>query len=317
MSGYLYRMLQQKLPGVLRKRLRPLPFEDGSLIPTIADLDIGAKEIIRDRITEVGEANIMGGDSGDIPLVEVTAAEDTYRAVMVAAAFSYSFTEEMAADTAQRNGVQYNLRTTKQETAARVIAEKLNYFAAYGDTGLNVRGLVNNASVTLNNTSFNPFGSVTPDDLANFFLTEIQAIATSTNNVEFPTEALVSTDLYYKLIRTRMPDSAMNVLDYILGINRASGNPTTVQRITPLNELRSTNLEAAGVQAGSTNKDRIVLYPLNDSVLSRHNRPTAMVPAEYTYTKNMQRYFPMYACTSQTMIEYPAAFRYVDHVKAA
>lgn len=316
-GSYLYRSLQQALPGVLKKRYRKLMFEDGSVVPTMPDLQVGARELIRDRISEYGEAAILGADAGDIPVVEVSVDEDSYRVVMIVGSFSFSFSDEMAAQQATRNGVSYNVRTARMEAASRVIAEKVNAFAAFGDSKLSITGFVNNANVTLNNSSFDPYASTTTaDDLADFILEEMESIATSTNNVEFPTDLLVPVAFYYKLTRTRIPDTSMNVLQYIMNV-QGDRSVAAIQRIRALPELASATLEANGVQATSTNKDRFILYPLDDSVVSRHNKPTGMVPEDYVHRKGLIINYPMYQLTSQTMIEFPGALRYTDVTKAA
>lgn len=317
-GAYLHRALQQRLTQVLRRRLRNLHFEDGSLIPTVPDLEPGAREIVQDQVLEYGEAKLTAADADDVPLIEVSTSENTFRVVMAVAGFSISFQEERAMSLAAKNGRNYQIRDTKMSGARRVIAERINKVAAYGDTALNFTGMINDADVTLTNSSFDPFASTTTaQDLADFVLEELENVATDSNNVEFPTDLLTSTEFMFLLKRRQMPDSGIPVLDYIIDVQNERNNPSGIKRLRGLQELRSANLEASGVQSSGTNKDRFVLYPLDPEVLERHNEITQLMPEDYVQVKGTRKLYPMFGCTSQSILNFPGAFRYVDHAKKA
>jgi hypothetical protein len=319
----LYRTLQQRLPQVLRRKLRDLHFHNGDLIPNFADCQPGMRTIIQEQVLEFGEAKLMAPEAEDIPLVEVQATENEYRIVMPVAGFSYSYAETLAQQAAESgayvSGV--NTRRAKMDGARRVIEERCNSFAAYGDSSLGITGLLNNASVTLTNSSFEPFAdTTTPDDLVDWFLNEVGDVRVDSNNVEYPTMALVSTELDNLLNRRRMPDSGETAKSFILRTQREA-NPSGmgIRAIYGLQECRSANLEANSVQSGSTNKDRIVLYDMVPENLERHIMPgmISMFPEEWVVNRGTRKIYPMYSCVSQTIVSFPGAIRYLDHAKKA
>lgn len=313
---YLHRALQQKLVKVLLTKRKKLQFENGTLIPTIPDLELGAREVVQDQISEHGEAALMSNEASDIPLVEISASENNYRVVKAMAAFSISYDEEATATMALKNGITYDVRGLKQATATRVIGERLNNFAAYGSPNLGATGLVNDSNVTLIDSSFDPYdASSTAENIADFILEELTAIASSTNNVEDPTDLIVSTDFWGLCRRKRIEWTGVSVLDFIKERVNDSEVPNGIQNIYPRPELLSASLEGNGVQSTGTNKDRFILYPRSEETVERHNRLTEMLPFDFTEVRNGRRIYPMQGCSTETIIKYPGAFRYVDSPK--
>jgi hypothetical protein len=299
----LFRKLEQLLPGVLTRRYRSLKFEDGSLIPTMADLQVGAAEVVRETLAEVGDADIIGDGAFDLPIVDVSADEDRYRVLMLGAAFSYTFQQERALEFA---GNTQQINDRKMMLTQRVIAEKANRIAAFGVSRLGLTGLLNNPNVTLNNSSFNPW-TATADALAEFFIDELAAVVTGSNTVEAPNGVLLSIDLDFLLIKKRMPDGAMSVKQYILQ------NSDYISSITGCTELGWNQLEANGVLASGTNRDRVVLMPTSDPMaVERHIEVTKLAPPEYQEVRNMRRVFPMFHCATPTIVNWPGSMRYVN-----
>lgn len=301
----LYRKLEQLLPGVLGRRYRRLGFEDGTIVPTQADLQAGAAEVIRETMAEVGDAKIVSDGAIDLPIVDLSADEDRYKILMIASAFSFTLQQERAYEKAM-NSAQMAQR--KMTLAQRSIAEKANKITAFGNTQVGINGFLNNAGVTANNSSFDPYAA-TPDELAEFFIDEVAAVVSSTNAVEYPDHALISIDLDFLLMGTRMTDGAQSVKSYILQ------NTDAIASIRSTPECGFQMLEDNGVLAGGTNKDRIVLYPMNNEVVERHIEPTRMAPPEYVERKNMRTLYPMFHCLTPTIVNYPGAMRYINVAK--
>ena len=318
---YQFRNLQTKLSTVLQQRLRMLPFYGGNLIPTSTSLKPGTREIVQDEVLGYGEATLMAQDADDIPLVEINARENTYRVVMPVVGYSVSYSDELSDEVARGNGIQYNPRDSKMQAATRVIEERCNKVAAVGSTAHNFTGMLNNAGVTPINSSFDPFNAAsTPDDIADWFLSLVGEIFKASNNVEFPNTALVSTALHELMARRRMPDSSDTVLSYIVNTQRARSALLPGQRledIVPLVECGATYLEANGVEAAATNKDRIVLYPRDQEVVQKHvmSGAMAMFPENWAINKGARRIFPIYSFMSQVIINFPGAFSYIKHNK--
>jgi hypothetical protein len=303
---FLRRHLEQNLGRVLQKRFRELPYANGVYIPTKPDLQPGTADLIQDIIEHVGRAEINADEAFDIPLADIAADEEKFPVVAVFSAYHYTWRQLQAA---QRGTVA--LRDQKAFAAKRAIDERMNDIAAYGAPKHKLEGFLNNARVPLSNVSFNPYDPTTwtggPDDLIAFFLDEITAIVDSTELMESPNMALVPVKLHEMLIKTRIPNTSTNVKKYILE------NSTYLNDIRPSVELKSERLEAKGVQAAGTNKDRMVVYPLSDQILERHVELTKPLPEEY---KDAKYKIPMYACTSGTIINFPRSMAYIDFPKA-
>lgn len=317
-GNYLNRALQQRLPDVLEKRYRKLHFENGDLIPTTPDLEPGVAEVVHDVINEVGEAQILADGSWDIPLVEISASEDKYKVVMIASGMPFTYQQERAATYANSNG--YRNRdpyTQKLKTARRAIAEKANYLAAYGDANVGLPGFFNNSSVPVQNSGFNPW-TANGQELVEFFLDTLDAIVTGSNNIEYPTDILISSELDFRLIQTTLPNTSESAKEVILArLNAGNGEEDPDIMITPVQESRSSRLENAGIHLPQTERDRIVVYPMDEECVNRRieSEIAQIMPEEYTEIRNGRKIIPLFTTTTPTMINYPGGFRYVDVVK--
>lgn len=309
----LYNQLTQLLPGVLQKRRRNLRYENGDIIPTMADLLPGASEVSRQLMLDVGKASVVSDASSGVPTINVSGTEDRYKVIMIAAGFSMTHQEERAMNF---SGSAVALMNAQQKTqslmaaAQRAIAEKANTIAAFGDTALGLTGFLGNPNVAVNNSSFNPY-TATPEALAQFFIDEIAAIHSGSNSVETPGDIIVSTDLDFLLQGKKMTDGDMTVKQYILQ------NYDAITSITPSLECGWALLEANGVLPGGTNKDRIVFYPRDMEVVERRIEPTMMAPEEYIERRSLTTLYPMFHCMTQTIINYPTAMRYTNVAKRA
>ena len=303
---HLHRKLQQFLPGVISKRYKKLPFENGEIVPTQASLKPGAMEVVRERIEEFGEAQIIGDGAYDFPTVNMHSDEDPYRILMVGAGFGITFQAERAAQFAN-----YPLRDSSMKVARRVIAEKANRIAAYGVAGDNtINGHVNDPLVSLSNSSFEPYavsGVTASDDLIGFFLEELEAVVSSSNAVEMAGHFLISHRLNFQLMKTKIPNSGVNVRQFLLE------NDNYIESITAVNELRPAELEANGVEAAGAGKERIVLYSKDPEVVERHIEPVDLLPPEYTQVQSARRVFPLMQCVTPTIINYPGAMSYISY----
>lgn len=321
-GSVLYRRLQQTKNRVLRKRRRNLEFEGSQLIDTAMDLQPGARTLIQPQVEEFGQAIVQSPDASDFRMVEVTASEQEFRIFMVGAAYSVTWGEMNSQQFAQGHGQQYNVSDIKMEGVQRVIREKVNSLNAFGDTALGVTGALNNASVTLTDSTFDPFNAAnTSEQISEWFLGEAGDIAASTNNVEYPTVAGISTELWTLMTSKKMTDTGETILSYVLRTQReaAAGNQAAIQNIYRLVECRSATLEANGAQTGGTNKDRIWLYPKFPEIIEKHMLSGAirMFPEEWAGQYAGRKVYPMYTCLSQVIINFPGAIRYLDHPKKA
>jgi hypothetical protein len=321
---YQSRHLEQKVRGVLRRRTRFLPAGFSStLIPTESDLSPGIRELVQDEVLEFGDAQLGAIDAFDIPLAEIQARENRYRVVMPRAGYPVKFAETLSDEVARGNGIQYNPRDVRATAVLRIIEEQFNKFSMVGASNMGITGLLNNAGVTPVNSSFDPFSAAsTPDDIADWLLSLIGDTFASSNNVEYPNTMLVSSRLSNLLERRRMPDSGDTILSYIMRTQReraAMNNGRGLKAIIGLVECGAAYLEANGVESAATNKDRIVLYPMDREVLERHvmKLGVASYPDDWAIgsANGETKIYPMYSFLSELMLNFPGAVSYIKHNK--
>ncbi|HEY9737480.1 MAG TPA: major capsid family protein [Trichocoleus sp.] len=307
----LYRYLQQRLPGMIQKRYRDLPFDDGTIVPTDATLAAGVQELVAETVDGIGDADVLGDGAFDIPIVDLDVGEDAYKVLMIASAMSYTFQQERAMNFAGRTA---QLNTRREGLVTRSISERRSRIAAFGDRRFGITGFLNNPNVSLDNSSFNPYDAGTvPDELFQFFVAIVRDFYLGSNNVGFPAGCLVSTGLYFKLIGTRMTDGATTLKDFIENALREDEIPFVIRKNQ---ESESARLEANGVQAAGTNKDRITLYVRERDTVERMIEPIQMMPPDYVSTKDARKVFPFFSCVTPTMVHQPLGMRYIDVTKA-
>lgn len=313
---HLSRRLEQMLPGVVSKRYQLLHFYEGVIAPTVADLEVGAAEVVRESMTEVGDAAIVSDGAWNMPIVDLSADETRYRVVMFASAFSYTFQQMRAMEKA---GNANTINNRKQMLAMRAIAERVNHFAAFGNSSLGITGFINDAGVTANNSTFDlDDAATTPDAIAEFFIDQAATVAEDSNGTFMAGDVLVSHPIYTLLAKTRMTDGSQTLINYLLE------NPY-ISSIKWLPELKAATLAANST--GQASKDRIIFYPFErimgdnadpmlemdqPEIIERHVEPTQLMPNEYWENRNGRTVIPMFMCCTPTMINYKESMRYVD-----
>lgn len=304
----LYNQATQLLPGIRARRFRQLKFEDGSIVPTMGDLQAGAQEVLATLIQEIGQAEFSADGSLNFPIVDINASEDRYPVVMIGAAFSVTLAQERALEL---NPNRQLIDNKRMMTPRKSIAERVNRYTAFGRSVTGLRGFINNANVIVNNTSTNLY-ALTPQQLIDFFMDEQLAVLKNSNTVEDSGDMVVSLDIHRLLAKTLLSSTQTSVLSHLL--NNVGG---VFRSITWATEAGFAELEANGVLAGGTNKDRIVIYPIDPDVVERHVELVQMAPMDYIEVKDGRRIFPMFQCVTPTIINYPGAFRYINVPKKA
>jgi hypothetical protein len=309
---YLFRRLEQLLPGVVSKRYRRLRFYEGQIVPVVPDLQAGAAEVVREYLSEVGDAALISDGAVDIPVVDISSDEVRYRVFMYASAFSYTM-QQMRAIEFAGNAAMIDAR--KQRLAMRSIAERVNAFGAFGSAAHGVTGFMNNDSVSLENSSTNLW-ALTPDELKQFFMDWAATVSKSTSGAFDALDVVVSHDINTLLTNTRLTDSQVSVKQHILQ------SSDYIQSISWVDEAAYDNMVG-----GTANKDRIAFYPFErlngepdpemamadePEACEMHAEPVQLAPQEYWETKNLRTVVPMFMCVSPAIINYPDAFQYVD-----
>jgi|GEM_PF-2407544 hypothetical protein len=313
MPSFLFNDLTQVLPRVLEPRYETLFFENGDLIPTLTDLQAGAREITYDRFSEWGDADLVSDATTNIPIVDISVDDDRYPIFMMASGFPLSLQEMRAYDFRPTNGTTTNVNRfeRRMQAARKVIAMRTNRATAlgYNAQNLNFPGFLTNAIVPVTNSSFdlNTATFITALDFV------IATIETLTDNfvTEDPTQLLVPPNFRKK----------------ILSLYNVNGTKTVMQalveqypdlEIQKVREASSTALDAVGTIPGrTTGKDRIMLYPRTETVVHRHieNDVAELAPEEFIRVDGLRRIYPMFSCITPAIFDYPQDCRYIDVVK--
>ena len=299
-GNFLYRELEQSLNVVLEPRYRSLKYENGSICPVVPDLDVGAAAVVAEIFNEV--AAVLGDGAIDIPIVDVSSDEDRYKTFRIGAALSFTHDQERA-QTKSRKSVM----ARKQRAVSRAIAEQHNRVGAYGHAALGVTGFLNNANVTVDNSSFNFFTATDNDTIVDFFVDRIRDVYTGSNAVEEVNEVVVPPEIHYELIGRRMANTGDTLLGYLRKALSEEGMTLNFVKDPDSSHAR---LSAAGV--GNTNKHRITFCAKDDAVVSRHIEITKLLPEDWMEVRNGRKIYPYASYTTPVIVHYPGAMRYVD-----
>ncbi|MEM6836266.1 MAG: major capsid protein [Cyanobacteria bacterium P01_C01_bin.120] len=326
-GSLLSRDVEQLLPGVLRRRYRPLKFVNNEfqIVPNIPDLEAGTPEVVREVEEEDGpEAVIVADNAADIPDGQEGLTEDRYRTFCIMYAVSYTMQQMRAYEKAGKFDQTLQRKMLK---ANRKIEEKDNQMAAFGSKAFNVTGFMNNPGVTLDNTNTIDFAAeaTTGKQMYEFVLDRLGTIQDSTDETENPNNLLIPPKLMTEWTETTVSTNAdKSVYQYLLDNGIAS--------IQTAPECKSAKLEAAGVHNAGTNKDRIVFYPremqvgLIDAqatgdivfeVIERHIEPLQMAPEDYHETRKLKYIAPMFKCVTPTIVNYLDSLFYTDIAQVA
>jgi hypothetical protein len=311
----IYSELEQRLNKTITQRFPELTFANGVDVPTVPTLAPGAESVSVDEISGYGQAGLLGAESSDIPLVQISVGKGISPVVMAVAGYSVGF----KADRAYSFSGKSQLVTDRSVLMVRrAIDERLHYFAAYGDAGLGVRGLYNNAAVAPVASAFDPN---TADYAAylTFFMDLILNMGLTTTNLSIPTDILIPRKMLLRMSKLVKPTGiSMGILATIQGDLAAMDGYSNI-RIVTRPESESDNITAKAVIGVPANKDRVVVYRKDPMVLERQveNRLAQLMPSKYIFAdpKGAINY-PMFGCASATQIYETNSISYIDVNKA-
>lgn len=322
-----YDELTSRLRQTVTQSYTELYCENGTDIPSLGDLEPGANAVPVDVITGYGTAKLMSKDAMEIPLVKVNMTTDRYPIVMAVAGYDITFSEERALNFSGKLGT---VSDTKLRLTYRSIAERLNLFAAYGESELNVRGLWNNPNVTLADLSAAASipASITTGTALNVTQAEFNqarsfligvALKAATNSLgaSQATDVLLPWHLFTRLSTVISPTTpSINLMQSVKEALAGDEIANTV-KFRKRFEGIGTYLNANGARSDAT-KDRIVVYKKAPEVLSRRfEKPIAqMFPEKYAMPMNGAILYPFFSCASATAIHDPNAVFYYDVPKS-
>ncbi len=242
-----------------------------------------------------GSFDFIQDRADDLPRADVVLDEITFPYRSLGGSFGYTIQELRAAQMAN-----LNLETRRANAVRRSYEEKVNRIAFFGDTGVNLLGLLNNPAVdrfTVQSTKW--FDQATPDEMLEILNQGVNAIVSGSNMKEQPNTILVPYSVYQKISTTaRSTTSDTTVMNYFLNTN------PFITDIEPLNELE------AAKSSGFLSKDRLVFYRRDPQKLEFH----LPQPLEFfdPQLRNLEYVVPAHARVGGTAIYYPKSLVYLD-----
>ncbi len=304
----LYYDLTQRLNKILEQEYEELRFENGTLIPTEVDLELGATEISYDKITGWGDADLVNDIATNIPIVDLAVSEDKYPIYMVASGFAVSLNESFLDRRRDRrlHVAGLSLYNRRMRLAREVIAQRTDRFTALGIPGLNFPGILGNPLVSTENSTFDLYNAPF-DDLVQFFVESIESM--DDDNVSgLPTTMLLPPDPYKLLKSRRNPDGNMTAWKAIM-------EQYENLQIYKTSYLKADVLDESPIQRPTgAGKDRIILYARRSNVLNRHvyRQVASLAPPEYVRVEGLRRLFTMFSLITPGIIDRTTRVRYID-----
>src|SRR4028119_1213342 len=266
---YLSSELKRVRPAILDIVRDELQAYNGVLIPSTGGLTPGEEGIVSWARDYSGRSARYNGISTDIPTVNISLSSHEYRVgtwIIGAEWTEFELNRERVANANslinRRSVVQTKLAAMQQ-----ILAEGIDKALIYGDVRFD--GFINNQNVAVQVESTAPY-TLTPAALYEYFRGVVESFKRTSRLRSAQISLVVPPDLYSRL--TRMIDvNNPNITPFKLLTDPATGQ--SVGEIIDLDALDSAMLEAAGVQAVGTNRDRFMLYNRNPDTLQRETYP--------------------------------------------
>jgi len=137
--------IEQKVTDVLYAEMRALKY-----VPVIGGIDPGAKTYTFAVMDRVGRAAAAAERGRDLPRADVSLTENTSAIKPYGASYAYTTQELREIAMAAARGLNLALDQARAETAAQMIARKIDELVAFGDANdTRIKGFLNSSSVTV------------------------------------------------------------------------------------------------------------------------------------------------------------------------
>lgn len=232
------------------------PLTSMDLFALDTSVPLGAKKHTARRALGSGEAQIHDGRSSEIPRARTTYAEEQFGVAYVVCAVDVNIFEAFTTDWAGLRQYQLDLRH-----AYRLVEERLNRIAWFGDVGTQLYGVTNYPSmhVKVLSTAFND--AAVSEDVMTALTDLANAPIIQSGGVFSPTEMAVSPEIHRFLFSRKHSTTGgtdTTIGEYFLNGQRASG--TGVQRIVMAPELAA---------VGPAGQDGILCYRKDPETLAQ------------------------------------------------
>jgi len=274
-------------------------------VPTQGGIPDWARTYTWREMDQYGEAKILAHDADDLPSVGVSAAEYSKTIKLIGASYQYGVMEIKAA-AALGKGLDDSLA----RAARRAVSSRMDKVLAYGDSALNLEGLLTLASAQSFTVSTKAAGgttwgttaapNATADEMLNDLFGIVNARQEATDGEFDDFDILLPLSAYNVAARTKVGvDNTQSVLKYFLETCEFCSSVKPWYRCND------------GDGDGSNTK-RMVCYPKDPEVVA------GIVPMEYTslapQLTGLVWKVPTFASSGGVVCRYPIAVAYGDNV---
>ena len=301
--GFLVSQTTYIEPEVIRIKYPELNYAD--FVPIDGSGNEWAKSITFFSIDQVGQADWFNANARDVPFADFVREKHEMGIEMAAIGYRYNL-EELAQAMMLPNT---NLTIERASAARRAYEEFCHNSALYGDTRKNWLGLTNSTLPSVINLAhtwnyYLTLGTPTPVNILQDFNSVITNIWQSSLTVEMADTVLMPLSVMTMLSMTQLPNTTMNLLEWINKNNlysQETGRPMVIRGVRGLDT------------AGASGNGRIVAYTRDPQVLKMH-RPMSHRFMPVWQTGPLVFEVPGIFRLAGLEIRRPGAIRYVDGV---
>jgi hypothetical protein len=291
-------------PGVYRTKYPDLNYAD--FVPVDTSAPAWVKSITFFSIDTVGQANWFNHMAKDVPLADIDRKKYEHGVEMAAIGYGYTVEELQQAMMVTPN---IGLTSERANAARRGYEEMCHNVAMYGDPRKNWTGLTNStvpAVINITSTWASRLSGATPTPTS--ILQDVNAVLTgiwqSSLTVEMANTLLLPLSVMTLLSMTQLPNTTMNLLEWIKKNNvysNETGGDLLIRGVRGLDT------------AGATGNGRIIAYDRTPDVLKMH-RPMSHQFLEVWRTGPLRYDIPGIFRLAGLEIRRPGAIRYIDGV---
>lgn len=275
------------------------------LVPVDTSASEWAKSITFFSSDMQGVANFFAADAKDMPRAEATREKHEVQVYMAGIGYGYNL-EELG----QAQMLKQNLGSDRADSARRASEEFLDGLALRGNTAHNLKGLINQSSVTASNATADGTGSsaLWTAKSSDLILRDVNDILTSIYSssltVELADTLLLPVAQYTLITTKRVTDTNMTVLEFIKLHNvytATTGQPLMIRAVRGLET------------AGASSTARMVAYKRDPRKIKFHlPMPHRFLPV--WQTGPLQFDVPGVMRTAGFEVRMPGSMRYLDGI---
>lgn len=272
MLQYLKQELTKSRAEIYQAKRGALWAYNGQFIPTQATLVPGEKSIEIYTQDFSGQSKRYNGISNDIPTVNISMSSKSYRVADWVVGAEWNIYQLQQHQLAQSAGLR-NLGgfiSERVNAMARSISEAINKAVIFGQSDF--KGFLSNSDVTTQVEATAPYTLSTFDLYS--YLAGVSADFVTESKLSPNQLTLAVPDALYRKLTLVTIVGGIATSAYQLLTDSTFG--ASFGQIVKISELTFSELEANGVQAVGTNRDRFVVYYNSPETLLRETYPVKM-----------------------------------------